>query len=624
MDGVDKQLRRSFYTAFGFLIFATSVVAQNYRTDSKAPYVHRISIYDGNVERIDISDTFGAQPYSPRTTCGKCHNIDLIGKGWHFNSTSDSLDPGRKGEPWFWIEPSTRTLLPLSYRDWPGTFRPEQVGVSDWQFLLRFGRHLTGGGPGISAEETEDRPGRWRIAGDLEIDCMICHSADRSYDPGEWADQIEKENFKWAPSAAEGLASILGTTKDLSDDFDPEFPEFSDPFAEPPQTRYRQGKFEGNGMYFFDMLGKPPDQRCYYCHTNHIVDPPIPKFEQEVDIHLAAGLSCSDCHRHGLDHKIERGYEIEPGTSNSLTCMACHIADNSAENHEQPRTGQFGAPIALHKGIPPIHLETLTCTACHSGPRPRPQSFQVQTAMAHGLGLARDDREQNDPPIIYEPVYIRQSDGRIAPHRLVWPSFWARMDGEKITPIAVETVESRLGGLLDDSGGDTGEQFGLSPIEDARMIEALNSVQAELDSGETAIYITGGKAYRIIDDDINAFDHTSAQPYSWPLAHPVRARPASLGARGCNDCHALDSAFYFGEVKKITHYSAGDDSAAVMTGFMQLNTLYAKIFAISFLFRSLFKFIVLVAGILIVSLLVLYGFKGLARLTQFLSEKQTE
>jgi hypothetical protein len=82
--------------------------------------------------------------------------------------------------------------------------------------------------------------------------------------------------------------------------------------------------------------------------------------------------------------------------------------------------GHYGAPRPEHKGLPPHHFEKLTCTACHSGPWPQMYAKRFQTALAHGLGLTSRERKDDDPPHIVGPVFARQHDGRIAPHRLIW------------------------------------------------------------------------------------------------------------------------------------------------------------------------------------------------------------
>ena len=56
-------------------------------TDSQSPYVHRISPYDEESMIIDPEED-PVPPYSPSGTCGKCHPIETIGGGWHFNASA--------------------------------------------------------------------------------------------------------------------------------------------------------------------------------------------------------------------------------------------------------------------------------------------------------------------------------------------------------------------------------------------------------------------------------------------------------------------------------------------------------------------------------------------------------
>ena len=569
------------------LFFNTLAWAQNFRTDSRAPYVHEISVYDGEADRVDFKDQFDARPYSPSVTCGKCHNMDVISQGWHFNLKGGSED-GRRGEPWIWVDPSTRSQIPLTYRNWPGAFHPDQLGLSEWDMVMTFGRHMAGGGPGTGDPNVNniDRPGRWPMSGNLEIDCMICHSADPSYNAEVWAVQIEKQNLKWAPSAAAGLASVLGTAEDLSEDFDPEFPEFSDPGAEPPRTRYDQSLFGTNSLLYFDIAKKPRDERCYYCHTTQPVDGTRPKFAEGVDIHLSAGMGCSDCHRHGLDHRIDRGIADQSNSSEAavwLTCRACHIGQPESGDPEL-LGGQMGAPIAQHKGLPPLHLEKLSCTACHSGPWPSAQSRGVQTSLAHGLGLAREDRQASDLPMLVESVFLQQDDGVIAPHRLLWPAFWAKMRGDSLVPLPLADVQKQLARLLADEDEEESGHSNQQPISAEGVVAALGRIQTLIDTSEVSVYVTGGKAYRLSGETLVSFEHDAAQPYTWPLAHAVRGKARSLGVRGCSDCHASDAPFYFGTVPVDNLTVSGADSHRSMTEFLGTSAFYAKIFALSFLF----------------------------------------
>ncbi|MBI5865278.1 MAG: hypothetical protein HZB38_12360, partial [Planctomycetes bacterium] len=149
------------------------------RTDSPAPYVHRLTLYDHAGEAIDPTSA-EAKPYSPKMTCGKCHPYAEIAHGWHFNSaggagilpggpgtkggtgvspvaddankkrlqagSTSELADGRPGEPWIFADARLGVQIPVSLRGWPGAFTPGQVGLTSWQFTLQFGRHLCGGG----------------------------------------------------------------------------------------------------------------------------------------------------------------------------------------------------------------------------------------------------------------------------------------------------------------------------------------------------------------------------------------------------------------------------------------------------------------------------------------------
>ena len=119
-------------------------------TLSRSQYVHWIDLYDANQRRIDPTDPKAA-PYSPSRTCGRCHDYEAIARGHHFNASLDSAQPGRPGEPWMWIDTRTGTQIPLSYRGWPGTYDPRKLGITAWDFALKFGRHFPGGGPSDSA-----------------------------------------------------------------------------------------------------------------------------------------------------------------------------------------------------------------------------------------------------------------------------------------------------------------------------------------------------------------------------------------------------------------------------------------------------------------------------------------
>jgi len=593
------------------------------RTDSRAPYVHEITVYNHNDEVVDFKNKFEAQPYSVSITCGKCHDVPTIGHGWHFNAGAAEVDAGRKGEPWVYVDAKTRTQVPLSYRPWPGVYHPETIGLDQYDFVRRFGRHLPGGGVGIGPKiEGEDEPKEldpaeeelrrllgegtddsgpknpWQVSGNLEIDCMICHAGDSQYNAGEWARQVAKGNFKWAPTAAAGLASVLGEAGEGD---------------KPPITRYDESRFGAGDRAFFDIVRVPRDERCYYCHTNHLVsDNSAPRWMQDVDVHLKAGLNCTDCHRHGIDHAVARGYEGEQAhTSNAaagtLTCAACHLGDLDSENPDE-FGGRLGAPIAPHKGLPPIHFEKLSCTACHSGPWPKEQARWMQTSLAHGLGMADEHRSTLDPPRIAGPVFARNEDtGQIEPQRAVWPAFWGIMSADKITPMTLEEAGKLAGDKLTaEIEGDARKlgdyPRGWRPITAGEIKSVLAGYEGE--EGTQAVYVTGGRVHRLDDQgELQTLQRPEADPYFWPIGHDVRGTMQSLGVRGCAECHANDANLVAGTFTA----EPGSPLEEVTTAMIEpegLDEGMWALWAFGFQMRTLFKIVAFTCVLLVVLVFV--------------------
>lgn len=602
---------------------ADSEAVRLLRSDSRAPYVHRLTLYDHSGKAIDPSDP-EALPYSPRATCTKCHAYAEIACGWHFSAAAANTTHGRPGEPWVYVDARTGTQLPLSYRGWPGTYRPDAVGVTDFGFVQHFGRHTTGGGvgePDPKAIEASPEAKRWQISGVLEIDCMICHSADRSYDAAEHARQVELQNYRWAPTAALGLAAVRGEARGVSDEFDPEVPPSPDRRdLVLPKVEYNRTKFDSDDRVFFDIVRDPPAERCYQCHTTRAVGQRAPPAWHDAgDVHLSAGMSCTDCHAHGIDHRLIRGYESErrerPGESlvTALSCRGCHLGTEGVSDGAEPPAGQesesrgdgsppstsaasvvdglggrHGAPRPEHAGIPPLHFERMTCTACHSGPWPEDFAQQVQTSMAHGLGLGSRDRTAETPPHIVEPVFGRDDAGRIEPRRMLWPAFWGRLVNGGVSPIplgAVDKAADKVFGRRRPKAGHVAPPP--TPEQVEQMLAALAPARAE--DGQ-AVYVRDGRLTRIAAaGGLESAAHPAVQPYSWALAHDVRPAQQSLGVRGCTDCHAADSPILVGSVASDAQHAARLGGPRSMDELHGYDRRLSRAWARSFALREAFK-----------------------------------
>ncbi len=598
---------------------------------SRATAVHLIELFDEEGGKISPDDD-PLLPFSTRKTCCECHiyehNYDVISKGWHFNSADVNVVPGRKGQPWIFVDAATCTQIPLSYRPWPGTFRPLQVGLTHWKFLQLFGRHIPGGGPGeLESNNPDERKRgdelvRSDISGKLEINCLSCHNANPGQDQAEYAVQITRQNYRWAVAGACEFGSVKGIAAAQIDTYDP---LMGDAIA----TTYRKNTFDHKKNVFFDIVRKVPNERCYFCHSNlDLSKDGSEKWTADEDVHLAAGLSCVDCHRNGLDHNIIRGYEGEDAASKnplaaSTTCEGCHTE------------GRLGAPVPEHPGIPPVHFEKLTCTACHSGPWPEQKTYRTKTSRAHALGIHGVKKTDEMLPHIISPVFAKQGGigaaylgylvtlsggGKIAPHKLLWPAFWGSLKDKKVTPVSMEIVKRTarrvIGRRMLLPSGDW------PALTAEHITEALKKLSSEKSMEGEPVYICGGRVYRLDESGKlrEPEEHPAAQPYLWPIAHNVRPAAQSLGVRRCEDCHSTDGPFFFGEVAVDTPVVSERDSVKKMVEFQGIDAFYAWAFAFSFVFRPWLKVVALGSCGLIGVVLLLYGLKALACVVKTLAE----
>lgn len=466
--------------ALGQNRFATS--------DSMSGYVHWIDLYDVENNRIDPTAE-NPLPYSPAKTCGRCHEFDTISHGWHFNAVDPEAEHGRPGQPWIWSDDRTGTHLPLSYRGWKGTHDPDELGLSRWQVAAKLGGFLPGGGVGskeslaatptpAEGEVPEGFEDRTNVTGELPVDCMLCHRNQGSgYSPFAWTEQIEVENFAYAPSVALGLATVSGNMTRLKEDFDPTDEADREKL---PKVTYETSRFRGDGKVFFDLVRKPKSDSCYYCHTNVSADSISgDRWLHDEDVHIRAGLACADCHRNSLDHHTVRAFDGEKHPAGSLaaslSCQGCHMGGQDQES-EFARGGRFGAPKPAHKGLPPLHFEKMTCTACHAGPSLSEEVPRQINSIAHRLGehIKRTGEELPgirglvNLPVNYSELVETgeeaessdessgltdspgaelqttgllgesQTAGKYTPHRMMWPSFWGTITDGKVTVLNPE------------------------------------------------------------------------------------------------------------------------------------------------------------------------------------------
>ena len=579
-------------------------------------------------------------PFSTKYTCGECHSYDLTNQGWHFNAIDSNVPTGRSGEPWVYFDQRLGIQMPLSYRSWAGTHRPDEIGLTPFRFTQIFGRHMPGGGPGDVKAANVDDIGRQLVSGKLEINCLACHNGHYGQDQGGvagYAVQVSRQNYRWAAAASCEFASVTGSAADMTPMYDPFMPEGDD---KEPLVTYRPDAFDADGQVLFDIVREVPKQRCYYCHSDVYYtdkEEETEKWSSDEDVHLQAGLTCVDCHRNGVEHDMVRGYPNESLMSQNpmaatTTCESCHRPEESLE--ALPEGGRFGAPAPKHVGLPPVHFEKLTCTACHSGPWPGGRAVSTKTSRAHRLGTPSVNKAEEVLPHILAPVFAKQSlagtlgacvstpveDEKIAPHKMIWPAYWGTLADDKVTPLKLPVVEKAVNGVFKDIEIPANGSW--PGVSRSQIAEALNAFAGAVEGD--AVYVAGGTLYRLGDanDLVEVADHPAAKPYLWPVAHSVRPAAQSLGVRYCTDCHSTESPFFFGAVAVDSPVASETPVTREMVDFQDISPFYAWAFSASFVFRPWFKIVAIAAAGILGVVLLLYALKALGAVARTLAEDE--
>lgn len=478
--------------------------------------VHWLPLIDEDGEEI-VPTYRHETPFSVRNTCGPCHDYPTISIGLHFNSFRGDIPPGRPGEPWIWVDELTGTHLPISYRGTPGTWRPDELGMTPWRFTQIFGRHMPGGDAAEPQDEFADPEARWTVSGGAEINCLGCHSASPRHDQSAWAIQMARDNFRWAGTAASGLGEVTGMayrlpgTWTVHDGPNPDDTRW----AVPPSVRYDAAQFDSKQNALLDIVRKPQDKRCLYCHSVSAVD--RQRWEVDSDVHTAAGMQCADCHRNGLNHMMVRGYEneaVERGdrTVAEFSCRGCHLGASDAQD-SSARVGRLGAPRPIHSGLPPIHLETISCTTCHSGASPESTPTRVRTSRANRLGIYGKAVWHTDAPYIAEPVFLRADDGKLEPHRIAWPAFWGRLEDNNVKPLLPDDVA-----LVDEGILDAEQQVGRVLAAISTALAELVDLTADPETGGEGVLVASGKVYHCnVDGRLDVTEYTGEMAITAPL-----------------------------------------------------------------------------------------------------------
>ncbi len=546
------------------------------------------------------------RPYSPKQTCGAsgCHNYGLITQGFHFQQgagerpTADQAarcqwasTPGLYGGTWCSPGPLYRSLAPKQNASGrtidmtsfglitagcakchPGG-GPLEYDRDGYRYDERMRDPAAGLTPGGDNNFDGDYyKARWSETGVLEADCLLCHLPE--YNFAARAKQLDALNFRWAPTAGAGLAQVTGAVAK----------------NEVVTVAYDAGKFNPDGTISPNMVVSPRNETCLSCHAQPSWKKRGANFRARTDVHLRAGLRCVDCHPAGsraIDPRV-RGREVHQfGKGDDPGGQVRNDLDNTVRDCADCHTsGYLGAPIAEHRGLPPLHLERIACQTCHipervvmpiqvqasdvfnPAPRIPPGGKQLWTFYGvdgnyrNHYGYLEMMGYDDKPTEPFRPV-LALYKGKIYPVNRVhtaWPAIEEAGKPGLAQPLMSDirkmwlahqgdpTKYPRLAEITDDNRDGVIEVNRPEEIDAliTSVTEMLQETQWPMDGKRVVwvmnqrIYSSGTQYREIPKHEWEASPYGNVHKYS----HDVYPANAALGVNGCDDCHSSASRFF--------------------------------------------------------------------------------
>ena len=576
-------------------------------------------LYDESGSVINPVNNINAdKPFSPKQTCGKCHDYAKITQGFHFQQGKDEKATGTFADRYQWVSSPGNyggnwcSPAPLyNYLSKKSNTSAKEMDMTSFTFITNgCATCHPGGGPleydragfrydkfmdsvkytagGINNFDGDYFQAHWNRSGVIEADCNLCHLPE--YDYKGRNSQMANYNFRWLATAGSGLAKVEGSVKDTID----------------VKVTYDLSKFSADGKVSMHLVREPRNETCLNCHSKPQWKKRGASFTEFTDVHIAKGMKCVDCHVSGSMatdsrikgkevHQFGKGDDPSGNVRNDLdntmrTCTDCHL------------TGYLNAPIAKHSWLPDLHLDKLACQTCHI-PERKVKSALVQVSDIYNPGTKITppakyvwtfyDQNMNywnhygelamftakdQPSDPFVPQYAKYK-GKIFPVNSVhsaWPAIYTEgrkgLDQPKMKDIYTMWITHRKDKTkypeldkIKDNNSDT-----IPEVNTPEEIDAfISSVTLYL---QDAGYDLQGKRIVWVNDDrmyLNGKDYKTLEkesyessPYAsvYKYSHDVFPAKAGLGAKGCTDCHSNSSDIFYAQTVK---YPFGPDGNPV-------------------------------------------------------------
>jgi hypothetical protein len=619
-----------------------------------------------------VKGSNAAVPYSPRQTCGAagCHDYDKITQGYHFTQGKGEAVPADMAERYQWVSspgyyggtwcspaPLYRYLAPKTNAS------AVTIDMTSATFVTAgCGNCHPGGGPlefdrdgkrydarmrdpasgltpgGDNGFDGDYYKARWSDTGVVEADCLLCHLPE--YDLKKRNDQLAKLNFRWAATEGAGFGKVTGSVVS----------------NQVPQVAYDLSHFDASGNVKVRVVAQPRNETCLGCHAQPGWKKRGADYRARTDVHFRAGFRCVDCHPAGSNADDPRihGHEMhqfakgdDPGgrvrddLDNTVRdCASCHTS------------GRFGAPIATHPWLPPLHLETIACQTCHT-PVKQVMPIQVQAsdvfnadawidpgmkqlwtfygvdgAYRNHYGILKVMGYDDKPTETFRSV-LALYKGKIYPVNRIhsaWPGIETPGRPGLMQPCPPDIVamwkahredpakHPELAAIKDDNRDGAPEIN--RPEEIDALIAAttrhLTSLGYDL-KGKRVVWVSNERVYHSgTEYRALAKAEWEASPYAnvHKYNHDIAPARAALGAGGCTDCHSRNSRF-FDQAVLLTAFSP-DDGKPRWTPNHQILGFSAASVRLGAFREETLKPVLYVLLALLTGLLVILGLRGVA------------
>ena len=552
-----------------------------------------------------VKDENAGKPYSPKMTCGACHDYEKITKGFHFTQgmgekpTAEQAarclwasTPGNYGGNWCSPAPLYSYLSPKR-NDSAAT-----MDLTSFTFITKGCASChPGGGPmefdldgkrydhwmkdaksgfspgGDNRFDGDYHQARWSETGVLEADCLLCHMP--KYDLAQRNKQLTALNFRWAATAGSKFASVKGSIEK----------------GEPVEVAYNKELFKPDGTIEPHIVREPRNEACLGCHAQPSWKKRGANFSPRTDVHLRAGLKCVDCHPAGssaTDPRIAGKEEHQFGKGDDPGGLVRNDLDDTMVScNDCHSTGRMGAPVAKHLWLPPLHLDAIACQTCHIpervvmpvevqasdvfNPAPRIPSPGKRLWTFYGpdgnyrnhYGYLQMMGYDDKPTERFRPKLVRYK-GKIYPANQIhsaWPGIEIEGETALMQPKMGDIVKMwtahradpagkypELAKIADDNGDGVPEVN--RPEEIDALIHSVAQLLADIKypmEKKHVVWVmdervySSGTKYRVVEKH-----EWEASPYAnvHKYNHDIYPAKAALGANGCADCHSPGSEFF--------------------------------------------------------------------------------